>query len=436
MHSRRTFLRGLASTVALPALPSLARGATAATPPVIHPTRLAFIYIPNGVNVEAWRPQGTGTDWKLPPTLEPLAPVRHSVSVLRHLDHDKANANGDGGGDHARASASFLTGCQPRKTAGEDIRVGPSVDQIAAERIGHHTRVPSLELSTDPPRRSGPCDSGYSCAYQFNLSWINPTTPAPAMRDPRLVFEKMFGSGDAGEDSRRRAYRKSILDFVHTDAKRMQARLDSADRAKMDEYLHAVREAEQHIQQAEQFKAEVPENLRPQGIPTSYADHIKVMFDLMVLAFQTDTTRIATFMLAHDGSNRSFPEIGVPAGHHEISHHRDDPNLLAQIATIDRFHVTHFAGFLQRLTEIREGDLTLLDRSMIVYGGGIADANRHSHQDLPVLLAGGGNGTLKPGRIIEAPPGTPMTNLYLSLLDRMGTKVDRLGDSTGRLDVL
>jgi len=434
MTSRRTFLRGLASTVALPVMPSLARGTAAASP--VHPTRLAFVYFPNGVNVDAWRPKSGGSRWQPSPTLEPLEPVRDLVSVMRHLDHDKANANGDGGGDHARASASFLTGCQPYKTAGADIRVGPSVDQLAARQLGHRTRVPSLELSTDPPRRSGGCDSGYSCAYQYNLSWINPTTPAPAFRDPRMVFEKMFGSGNDKEDSRRRAYRKSILDFVHADAKRMQARLGATDSAKMDEYLYAVREVEQQIEQAEEFKAKVPEHLRPAGVPDSYSEHIRTMFDLMVLAFQSDTTRIATFMLAHDGSNRSFPEIGVPSGHHQISHHRNDPKKLEQIAKIDRFYVQHFSSFLQRLNDIREDDKTLLDRSMIVYGGGIADPNRHSHTDLPILLAGGGNGTIKSGRLIEARPGTPMTNLYLSLLDRIGAKVDSIGDSTGRLEVL
>ena len=434
MPTRRTFLRGLASTVALPALPSLARGTAASTPS--HPTRLAFVYFPNGVNVDAWRPDGRDHKWKLSPTLEPLAPVRRNISVLRHLDHDKAKANGDGGGDHARACASFLTGCQAYKTAGEEIRLGPSVDQLAASQLGRRTRVPSLELSTDPPRRSGHCDSGYSCAYQYNLSWINATTPAPAIRDPRLVFEKMFGSGNRKEDARRRAYRKSILDFVHADAKRMHGRLGAGDRDKLDEYLHAVREVEQNIEQSEKFETEIPEDLRPQGIPSDYAGHIKAMFDLMVLAFQSDTTRIATFMLAHDGSNRSFPEIGVPAGHHQISHHRNDPKKLAQIAKIDLFYAQQFAAFLQRLEKIREDDLNLLDRSMIVYGGGIADPNRHSHDDLPILLAGGGNGSLDPGRIIEARPGTPMTNLYLSLLDRFGAKVDRIGDSTGRLTIL
>jgi hypothetical protein len=397
---------------------------------------MAFVYFPNGCNVEAWRPKPEGERWRPSPTLEPLAPLRDKVTVLRHLDHDKANANGDGGGDHARASASFLTGCQPYKTAGADIRVGPSVDQIAARELGHQTRLPSLELSTDPPRRSGHCDSGYSCAYQFNLSWINASTPAPAIRDPRLVFEKMFGSGNRKEDARRRAYRKSILDFVNADARRMQARLGRDDRARMDEYLYAVREVEHNIEQAERFRSEVPEHLRPKGVPDAYSDHIRIMYDLMVLAFQSDTTRIATFLLAHDGSNRSFPEIGVPAGHHQISHHRNDPVKLEQIARIDRFYVEHFTAFLDKLQGIREGDATLLDRSMIVYGGGIADPNRHSHSDLPVLLAGRGNGTIRSGRLVEADPGTPMTNLYLSMLDRMGVKIDRIGDSSGRIEVL
>jgi hypothetical protein len=430
MHSRRNFLKGIAATVALPSLESF--GAVAKAAPA-SPTRLGFVYIPNGVNVAQWLPTGGGRDYQLSETLKPLAGLRNDFSILRHLDHDKAFANGDGAGDHARANATFLTGCQARKTAGADIRVGVSVDQLAARRIGNRTRLSSLELSTDPPRRSGNCDSGYSCAYQFNLSWIDEDTPAPAERDPRLVFEKLFGSGDAKADATRRAHRKSILDFVHEDARRMQGRLGSTDRGKLDEYLTAVRDIESRIERAENFRNEVPEESRPTGVPETYKEHIRIQFELMALAFETDTTRIASFMLAHDGSNRAFPELGVPSGHHELSHHRGLADHLEQIAKIDAFYVEQFAAFLQRLKDTREGDGNLLDHSMIVYGGGIADGNRHSHNDLPVLLAGGGNGTLDPGRLIDPGKGTPMTNLYLALLDKMGVEAERIGDSTGVL---
>ncbi|MDB6077396.1 MAG: hypothetical protein JWO82_1143 [Akkermansiaceae bacterium] len=427
---RRTFLKGIAATLALPSLQQL-RAAEGAAAAVASPTRMAFIYIPNGVNLDLWRPTGSGAGFAMSKTLEPLADLREHFSVMRGLDHDKAMAHGDGAGDHARANATFLTGCQVRKTAGADIRAGQSVDQIAAHALSGQTRLSSLELSTDPPRSSGNCDSGYSCAYQFNLSWINETTPAPAERDPRLVFEKMFGSGNPKEDARRRIYRKSILDFVMDDAKRMQQRLGSSDRAKVDEYLTATRDVEKRIEQAEKFRTEVPESLRPNGVPDTYSAHIRLMFDMMHLAFQTDTTRVSSFLLAHDGSNHTFDEVGVPSAHHELSHHRGNPQTLEMIGKIDRFYIEQLGYFLRKLRDTEENGKSLLDQSMIVYGGGIADGNRHNHDDLPVLLAGHGGGTLKPGRLIEAPKGTPMTNLYLAMLDRMGVKAQRVGDSTG-----
>ena len=275
MHSRRRFLKSIAATLALPSLESLGAGTRMAATP---PTRLGFVYIPNGVNLDKWLPTGSGRDFKLADSMKPLAGLRDQFSILRHLDHEKAFANGDGAGDHARANATFLTGCQARKTSGADIEIGISVDQIAARQIGYRTRLSSLELSTDPPRRSGHCDSGYSCAYQYNLSWLDENTPAPAERDPRLVFEKLFGSGNPKEDARRRAYNQSILDFVHEDAKRMQKRLGSTDRGKMDEYLTAVRDIESRIERAEKFRFEVPEDRRPDGVPETYKEHIRIQF--------------------------------------------------------------------------------------------------------------------------------------------------------------
>jgi len=429
MSSRRTFLKGIAGTLAMPSLQSIVKAAPAAA--AASPTRLAFVYIPNGVNLDMWQPKGAEN---ISESLSPLSALRQHYSVMRGLDHKYANSNGDGGGDHARANATFLTGVQARKTSGADIKIGVSVDQVAAQQLGHLTRLPSLELSTDPPRRSGNCDSGYSCAYQFNLAWRGEATPAPAERDPRLVFEKMFGSGDPKEDSRRRLHQKSVLDFVMEDAKRLNSRLDGNDKAKMDEYLTSVRDVESRIQQAEKFRIQAPEELRPNGVPETYKDHIRTMYDMMVLAFQTDSTRVATYLLAHDGSNRTFGEIGVTDAHHQLSHHRGDPEILAKIAAIDKFYIEQFSYFLERMRSIKEGSGTLLDHSMIVFGGGIADGNRHNHNDLPLILAGGGNGTLKQGRVIEAPKGTPMTNLYLSLLDRMNVKAERIGDSNGKLE--
>jgi hypothetical protein len=428
--TRRGFIKGIAATLALPQLPSLHAAAARTAPPL----RMAYVYAPNGVNLAHWLPSDNSNTSR---TLAPLADLREHYSVIRGLDHSKACADGDGPGDHARANATFLTGAKARKTQGADIRLGVSVDQIAARKIGHLTRLPSLELSTDPPRRSGNCDSGYSCAYQFNLSWRAESTPAPAERDPRLVFEKLFGGGNTQRDAERRALRKSVLDSVWDGAKQMHGRLDGEDRAKMDEYLTAVRDVEQRIETAEKFRSEVPEDLRPNGVPETYSQHIRAMYDLMTLAFRTDSTRISTFLLAHDGSNRTFPEIGVADAHHQISHHQHKQENLDKIALIDKFYIEQFAGFLKSLRDTREADgSSLLDHTLIVYGSGIADGDRHNHDDLPVLLAGHGGGSVRQGRLIQAPTGTPMTNLYLSLLDRMNVPVPRIGDSTGRLEML
>jgi len=436
LHSRRTFLRGIAATLALPSLESFGQLAPAAKTAAAgaNPLRLAFVYAPNGVNVAKWFPTGTGKDYALGESLAPLQHLRHEFQIIGGLDQNMANANGDGGGDHARANATFLTGCQPRKTAGADIQLGVSVDQIAAEALGARTRLPSLELSTDEARRSGGCDSGYSCAYQFNLSWRSDTTPAPPERDPRLVFEQLFGSGNNKMDDRRRAYQQSVLDFVMEDAAALQRKATGSDKAKLDEYFTSVREIEQRIARAEKFRATVPEVDSPNGVPESYSQHIRTMYDLLALSFQTDITRVSTFLLAHDGSVRSFPEIGVREGHHTLSHHKGNEANLSQIAKIDTFYSEQFAYFLDKLAATREADGSrLLDNTMIVYAAGIRDGNRHDHGDLPLILAGGGGGTLHNGRHFQAPKGTPMTNLYLSLLDRMHIPVERIGDSTGRL---
>lgn len=436
--SRRTALRGLGVSISLPFLEAMGPLSAAADAPKA-PLRMGFAYVPNGVIMNQWIPKKTGKDFELSPTLQPLKNRQKQLQVLSGLDHDKANANGDGGGDHARANATFLTGVQARKTAGADIRIGISVDQVAAKNLTGRTRLDSLELGCDLGRRAGRCDSGYSCAYQFNFSWKTENLPMPPEIDPRLVFEKLFGSGvlgDSREDQERRAKRhQSILDYVREDAKRLQSKLGATDRDKIDEYLTGVRELERKIQQSEKFARQLPDSSKtPAGIPREFKDHIRQLYDLMALAFQTDTTRIATFLVAHDGSNRSFGNIGVPDGHHYLSHHGRDQKKIEKLTKIDKFYVEQFAYFLEKMNSIKEGDGTLLDHSMIVFGGGHSDGNAHDHVNLPVVLAGGGNGKLNPGRHVNF-GAKPMTNLYLTMLDLMGAGkgVDSLGDSTGRL---
>ena len=444
--SRRRFLRGLGTLMALPALeataPFAARAAAAKTGAASSlPLRMAFVYTPNGKNMEHWTPGKDGSSYDLSPTRAPLKDLKSEFQVISGLKHEKARANGDGGGDHARANASFLTGVQARKTAGADIRNGISIDQVAANDIGQLTRLPSLELSCDEARRAGNCDSGYSCAYQFNLAWKSETTPLAPERDPKLAFERLFGSGGGSSEedaarAKREFFNKSVLDFVMEDARSLQKHLGYTDKQKLDEYLSSVRDIERRLTSADQFSKSMPDYKKPTGIPESYQEHIRLMFDLQVLAFQTDTTRISTFLLAHDGSNRSFPEIGVPDAHHGISHHQRDAAKLEKIAKIDTYYSEQFAYFLQKLKSIKEGNGTLLDNCMIVFGSGISDPDRHNHDDLPVILAGGGGGTLKKGRHLRLREDTPMCNLYLSMMDRMGVKTANFGDSTGKLEVI
>lgn len=448
--SRRRFLRGLGAAVALPGLESLLpRGINAAvagaarglgTTSTGAPLRMAFLYFPNGANQQSWWPEGSGSDFRLNKTMAPLESLKSQIQVLGGLDHQNATAGRDGGGDHARASSTFLTGVRIKKTAGADIRAGVSVDQLVAQRVGHLTRFPSLELTCDGVRKSGGCDTGYSCAYDWNMSWRTPNTPMAPEPNPRMVFERLFGAGPVGERRKNYALRqkqqKSILDFVLEDARELQGRVASRDRAKLDEYLTGVREIESRIQQAER-SGESPEPGidTPSGIPAGYRDHIRIMTDMMVLAFQTDSTRVATLILAHDGSNRAFPEIGIPEGHHSLSHHQGRADRLEKYARIDLFYMEEYARFLQKLDATPDVDgKSLLHNSMIVYGCGNGDGNRHNHDNLPVILAGSGGGTLSPGRYLKA-GGTPMSNLFLGMVDRFGIPgIDRFGDSTGKLD--
>ena len=418
--------------LAAPAASPLATTATGA------PLRSAFIYFPNGAIPSAWWPTGGETDFKLNRTLQPLEPARQQIQILGGLDHLNATAGADGGGDHARANGTFLTGVRMKKSATE-IHAGISIDQVMAREIGHLTRFASLELTCDAGRNSGACDSGYSCAYQYNVSWSSPTTPMTPEANPRQVFERLFGAGTPSERAqnlqRRRAEQRSILDFILEDAHELQRDLNARDQNKLDQYLTGVRELEMRIQKTE--KLGNPRDLAvdtPPGIPPSYGDHIQVMFDILTLAFQTDSTRVATMLLAHDGSNRSFAEIGVPEGHHDLSHHFDNPEKIQKVSDIDLWYAKEFAKFLQKLEQTKDvNGQSLLHNSMILYGGGNADGNRHTHVNLPIILAGGGGGTLRPGRFVKF-GSAPTTNLFLSLADRLGLpKLERFGDSTGRL---
>ncbi|MSU24004.1 MAG: DUF1552 domain-containing protein [Opitutus sp.] len=439
---RRTFLRGLGTAVALPVLdamlPSRAHAATGAP---VFPKRVAWIYVPNGANMADWTPATVGPDYELPLILEPLAAHRRDFSVITGLANHQGNELGDGGGAHARASASFLTGVHPRKTAGADIKAGISVDQIAANQIGDQTRLPSLELSCDGGQRAGSCDSGYSCAYQFNLSWKSETQPMHPEVDPRAAFERLFGNSDPAatlEASARRAlYRKSVLDYVLDDARLLERRLGDTDRRKLDEYLTAVRELELRIERAEKFGPPRP----PAGAATpamfeTYEQQLQLMFDVMVLAFQTDSTRIATFIVAHDGSNRPYPNIGIRDGHHDLSHHRNDEEKKKKLAQINRYHTTQFARFLDRLKNTKEGAGSLLDHSTILYGSALSNGDKHSPENLPILVAGRGGNSFAPGHHLRVDENTPMTNLYRSMLDTVGVRTEKVGDSTGKLDAL
>ncbi len=445
--NRRQFLRGVGVCLTLPVFESaLAPVLRAATAPGAvgatvtgAPLRLAFVYVPNGANLAHWRVTGEGADFAFGRTMQPLAALKNSVQVLSGLDHKNASPGNDGTGDHARATATFLTGARARKTTSADIHVGPSIDQLAAQRIGHLTRFPSLELTCDAVRKSGACDIGYSCAYQYNLSWQSPTTPIPPEPNPRLVFERLFGAGSPPERQqnfrRRQATQKSLLDLVLGDAQAMHRELGHHDRQKLDEYLTSVREIETRIQRSESFGAlPDPHATTPAGLPADYGEHMDLMFDLVTMAFQTDSTRIATLMLAADGTNRAFPEIGIPEGHHHCSHHQNKADLLEKVAQIDYYYMQRLARFLTRLGETKDIDgRSLPENSMIVYGSGDADGDKHSHDDLPVILAGGGGGRLRPGRHVDA-GGRPMSDLFLSLADRMGVPpLERIGDSSGRL---
>ena len=438
--SRRTILRGIGTAVALPWLEAMGQlsAYAAETPGRKAPNRVAFLYVPNGKDMPNWTPHAEGRLGDLPPILAALAPVKDDLLVLSGLAADKARAYGDGGGDHARAMAAFLTGAHPRKTDGADIRAGTSVDQLAAQRIGELTRLASLEIGGEAGGMAGNCDSGYSCVYSSTVSWKSSTQPLPKEVNPKLVFERLFGQPGGPEKVRRDLARKSVLDFIRDDSRSLVATMGSGDKQKLDEYFTSIREIELRMERAAKLPAaNAPAGVTaPAGQPDNYGEHLRLLSDMLVLAFQADVTRVCTFVFANEASNRSYPDLGVNEGHHELSHHGHDPEKIRKVRAINQFHTGQLAYLLKRLKGIREGDGTLLDHCMIAYGSGNSDGDRHNHDDLPILLAGGGGGTIATGRHVRFKDETPVTNLWASLLERMDVRVPFIGDSTGPLAAL
>ncbi len=439
---RRAFLRGIGATLSLPLLeamvPAFASSLDTQNGPVV---RLAFAYVPNGVIMEKWTPTAEGAGFELTPTLQPLAPFRDRMLVFSGLAHNTGLAyEGEGAGDHARASAVFLTGVHPKKTEGFDLHSGISLDQLVGKEFGKHTQLSSLELAIDTTEVVGTCDNGYSCAYSNTLCWRSATTPVPMENQPRAVFERLFGDSESTDPSvrlNRIQEDRSILDSLMEGVARMLTRLGPSDRSKLTEYLDAVHDVERRIQMAEEQSArELPRLDRPAGVPATFDEHAKLMFDLQVLAFQSDLTRVATFMMGQEQTTRVYRELGIADAYHPLTHHQHDPKKIAQVERIDLFHTKLFAYFLEKMQATRDGDGTLLDHSVIVYGSALSDGNMHVHNDLPILLVGGAAGKIKGGRHLRYPQDTPTTNLYLNLLDKLGMPLEAFGDSTGKLDLL
>ncbi|MCP4886487.1 MAG: DUF1552 domain-containing protein [Planctomycetaceae bacterium] len=435
---RRTMLRGTAVAMGLPLLEMMQPTARqlSAMEASSSPVRMACIFFPNGAIMPDWNPTVEGDQWQLSKTLAPLQPFKSKLNVIRNLAHDNGRAHADGAGDHARCAATFLTAARPVKTSG-NIQLGISIDQVAASQLAGQTPLPSIELGLEPSRNAGSCDSGYSCAYSSNISWRNETQPIPKEITPRMAFERMFTRQDSAERRQRNFVRQSILDVVQHDAQKLMQRVGQTDKRKLDEYFSSIREIELRIQRAEEEDQKaLPDIEVPFGRIEAFREHARLMYDMMAIGFQTDTTRVATFMLDNAGGNRRYTEIGVNDAHHGMSHHRNRPEPVAKLQKIDHYLVEQFAYFLGKLDSIPDGDGTLLDQSIVLYGSGISDGNRHNHGDLPIVLAGGGGGQVTTGRYIQPEHERPMGNLFLSMLDIMGTPVDSIGDSSGRLDEL
>ncbi|QEL13426.1 hypothetical protein PX52LOC_00281 [Limnoglobus roseus] len=432
---RRTFLRGVGASLALPLLDAMVPAMTAqAATPAAPVRRLGFVFIPMGCDITRWTPAGTGTLGDLSPILSPLAKVKEHVTVLTNTELQNAYP-----GTHSSSNAAFLSAARPKHTESSDYYLGTTVDQIAAKQLGRETQLPSLELAMDMLQTAGQCDNGFACVYQNNLSWSSPTTPLPAEAHPRLVFESLFGDGGSKADRAAALRRRgSLLDFVKEDIADLGKTLGPADKAKVSEYLDAVRDVEQRIQRAAKAVADnpLPDLDRPVGVPASYADHARLMFDLQVLAWQGDVTRVITFQLARETSNRVYPETGVSDPHHPLSHHGNDPAKVAKMAKINQFHVSLFAEFVAKLKATKEGAGTLLDQSVVMYGSGMGNPNVHDHTNLPILVAGGSACGLKGGRHIRFEKVAPLANLHLTLLDKVGVRLDKFADSSGHMDGL
>lgn len=439
---RRAFLRGAGVALALPFLDSMVPAFSATSRgSAVSPVRMGFVYVPNGIIESNWMPAAEGAGFEFNSTMKALEPFRNQTLVLSNLAQINGRSLGDGGGDHARAGASWLTGVHPKKTEGADIHAGISADQIAAKEFGKKTQFASLEIGVEAPSLAGGCDSGYSCAYTNTISWSSPVTPRPMEVNPRTLFERLFGDGETTDQAARMASlreRGSLLDFVKGSLDRMQTRLGPGDRSKLSEYMDAIRDIERRIQKAEEQSAtmRMPVIEKPVAAPDAFVDHARLMMDLMVVAYQADLTRVVSFMLAREGSNRSYRDIGVSDGHHDCTHHQNDAEKIAKTIKINGHHVTQLAYLIDRMKNTPDGDGSLLDHSMILYGSSISDGNRHTHTNLPLTLIGGANGKLRGGRHIKYAPETPMNNLLLSMLERAGVETEKLGDSTGKLEHL
>jgi len=434
---RRALLRGAGCALGLPlleAMTPMSRSAFASEDKIQTPVRMACIFFANGAIMPDWKPRRLeGDSWELSKTLQPLEKFQSKINVISGLAHDNGRAHQDGAGDHARCASTYLTAARPTKTS-TNIHLGISVDQVAAMQLTDQTRLPSIELGLEGSRNAGSCDSGYSCAYSSNISWRNETQPMPKETIPRQAFDRLFGTGDDAQRRDRDFVRKSILDVVQAEANQLQRRVGLSDRRKLDEYFSSVREIEQRIERNEhQDRLAMPDLQVPHGRIESFREHARLMFDLMVVAFQTDSTRVATFMLDNAGGNRRYTEIGIKDNHHGMSHHRNQAETVAQLQRIDHYLVEQFAYFLGRLESTTDAGGSLLDQSMVLYGSGLSDGNRHQHDDLPIVLAGGAGGKLPTGRFIETKDERPMGNLFLSMLDLMGTPAESIGDSSGRL---
>lgn len=429
---RRTFLRGAGVTLALPLLDAMVPAMTALAKTPANPVRrLGFVYIPMGSHVSEWTPPGAGNLTELSPTLRSLAPVADQLTVITNLELKNAYP-----GTHATSNAAFLSAAKAKWTESTDYELATTVDQIAAQQIGKETRLPSLELAMDLLTTVGQCDNGYACVYQNNLSWSSPTTPLPAEAHPRVAFERLFGDGGSAAD-RRTELRKtaSLLDWISDDISRLQKKLGPGDRTKVSQYLDSVREVERRIQKAETAAAgsHLPDLDRPVGVPAAYADHARLMFDLQVLALQGDVTRVITFQLARETSTRTYPEIGVSEPHHPLTHNGGNPEKLAKVAKINAFHVSLFAYFLEKLKATPDGNGSLLDHSVYLYGSGMGNPDVHDHVNLPILVAGGAAGKLKGGRHIKYAEPRPLANLHLTLLNKVGVRLDSFADSEGKM---